>query len=201
MKRPLTFFMIAAMAVFLASCSSTRREGAPVTFGKVGQGAGVVIVQSGDALYKIADRYKVAMRDLIAVNKLKPPYNLFVGQRLVLPSPEQYRVQSGDTLYSISRSFGVDMTELARANRLSSPYAVKVGQNLRLPGGAIVQKLAKAQPSLIEKLPPLPGRKPVLENRAMASAEDKTILKQKPVIFETPPAQEEPVTLALLPPP
>ena len=188
-------FLVAMLVLCLLAACAGRRDGAPVTYGRGGQGAGIVVVQSGDALYKIADRYKVSMRDLIAINKLQPPYNLWVGQRLVLPSPEQYRVQGGDTLYSISRSFGVDMTELARTNRLAPPYAVKVGQMLRLPGGREGAKIAVAQNNRAAKDVdvPLPGRKPsVVAARIESAKPAKPTPPQQP--REKPPARDEPIT-------
>jgi len=171
---------------------------APVRYGAT-NGAGTVIVQPGDALYKIAERHKVAMRDLIAVNRLKPPYNLYVGQSLKLPVPRAYRVQAGDTLYSISRAFGVDMTDLARQNNLKPPFAVRVGQNLALPGGAGSQKrtaIIADQRSL--KTPPVPGRKPAPAYAGKQAVLAAVNTKNNPTAEK--PMVDEPVTPAVLDP-
>ncbi len=112
------------------------RSPAPVTVHgtKSGAGsAGVHNVSRGDTLYSISNRYRLPMRDLAVLNKLQPPFQLYEGQRLRLPPPQEYTVRPGDTLYGISRLFGVDTSEVARLNNMRSPYTVRVGQVLRLP--------------------------------------------------------------------
>jgi hypothetical protein len=42
-------------------------------------------VQSGDSLYGIAARFQVKFEDLVALNKLKEPYLIYVGQVLCMP--------------------------------------------------------------------------------------------------------------------
>lgn len=43
------------------------------------------IVQPGDNLYSIASRFGVDWQEIVRVNRLTPPYVLFVGQTLVIP--------------------------------------------------------------------------------------------------------------------
>ncbi len=95
--------------------------------------AGMHHVLKGDTLYSISSRYRLAMRDIIVLNNLKPPFNLYEGQRIRLPPPQEYRVRGGDTLYEVSRLFGVNSSEIAQLNNLQSPYILKPGQVLRLP--------------------------------------------------------------------
>ena len=94
---------------------------------------GAVVVRRGDTIHAIARRHNASMRALIAVNRLKAPYTLAVGQRLELPPAATYTVRAGDTIYAISRRFGVDMPTLVRTNGVSEPYVVKVGQRLHIP--------------------------------------------------------------------
>lgn len=47
---------------------------------------GVYVVQAGDSLSGIADRFGVALTELIAANKLSNPDFVFSGQRLVIPA-------------------------------------------------------------------------------------------------------------------
>ncbi|WP_138379728.1 M23 family metallopeptidase [Luteithermobacter gelatinilyticus] len=98
------------------------------------QGASVT-VRKGDTVYAISRRHKVTVRDLITVNRLRPPYLLRPGQKLLLPVAGRHIVRKGDTVYSISRRYKVDMTELVRLNRLKKPYILHVGQVLNVPGG------------------------------------------------------------------
>lgn len=99
----------------------------------VGYQPGYVNVREGDTVYAVSKRYKVPMRDIIAVNSLTPPFLLKTGQRLKLPPPREYTVQPGDTLYGLSRTFDISLTTLARFNRLRSPYHLHPGQIIRLP--------------------------------------------------------------------
>ncbi|AKF95140.1 LysM peptidoglycan-binding domain-containing protein [Brevibacillus laterosporus] len=46
------------------------------------------IVQRGDTLYAIAQRFGVPIDVLIRVNRLYPPYELYVGQTLFIPDQE-----------------------------------------------------------------------------------------------------------------
>jgi len=121
---------------------------------------GQVTVLPGDSVYAIARRTGASPQAIIALNSLRPPYALSVGQSVRVPAsavppsrglayaapqplavsaPSARReaahiVRPGDTLYSISRSAGVSVGELAAANNLRQPYALQVGQTLRVPG-------------------------------------------------------------------
>jgi murein DD-endopeptidase MepM/ murein hydrolase activator NlpD len=56
------------------------------TFGQPQGVAGEVIhTQSGDTVYSIAQRYKVPMRDIIALNNLRAPFQLPAGTPITLP--------------------------------------------------------------------------------------------------------------------
>ncbi len=99
------------------------------------QSARLVRVRSGDTVYGISRRHHVDLGALVAVNRLKPPYRLRPGQRLVLPAAREYRVRSGDTLFSIARRFDVPQRTLAVANRLRQPFRLRPGQKLVIPTG------------------------------------------------------------------
>ncbi|MDP6805940.1 MAG: M23 family metallopeptidase [Rhodospirillales bacterium] len=96
-------------------------------------GASAVVVAKGDTVYEIAKRHRVPMRAIIEANRLRPPYVLHVGQRIVLPRNLVHDVVTGDTLYGISRRYGVDSFALARANGLQDPYTIRVGQRIVVP--------------------------------------------------------------------
>lgn len=130
----------------LAGCTADTAPAPVVDYGaSTGAGsAGVHIVKSGDTAYDIAKRYKVPLRDLLDKNRLYPPYDLNVGERLRLPPPNIYKVKDGDTLYSISRLFDVSMSNLAQKNALRAPYVIRPGNDLRLPyqGRGSVNRMA-----------------------------------------------------------
>lgn len=103
-------------------------DGAPIPPDPTGYYA-----QRGDTLYSIARRSGVPVRTIIDANQLQPPYQLTIGQHLVLPQTNTYTVVAGDTLYSVSRKTHVGMNELTQANQLQPPYAVHTGQVLVIP--------------------------------------------------------------------
>ncbi|MBQ4472014.1 MAG: LysM peptidoglycan-binding domain-containing protein [Alphaproteobacteria bacterium] len=92
----------------------------------------IVRVHKGDTLYSIARRQNVSVRAIIDRNKLKPPYTLSIGQKLIIPQQRYYRVRKGDTLYSIAKKYGMTVASLARINNLKYPYTLSVGQRLLL---------------------------------------------------------------------
>jgi murein DD-endopeptidase MepM/ murein hydrolase activator NlpD len=81
----------------------------------------------------VARRAGVPVGDLIAANRLTPPYTLRSGQLLALPVALRHRVKSGETAYGIARLFGVDMRTLVQLNGIRPPYAVTAGQMLLVP--------------------------------------------------------------------
>jgi len=108
-----------------------------------------VTVKKGETLYGVARAHRVALRDLITVNRLSPPYELKAGQRLVLPKQRVHEVRRGETIYAISRRYGVTMSELARINRLEPTSPIKVGQKLRLPASIRPQSSLAALPKSV----------------------------------------------------
>lgn len=162
-----------------------------------------VRVERGDSVYGIARTYGVPMRQIIEMNRLAPPYTLYVGQVLRMPAQQVYVVRQGDTLYGISRTHGVDMNALARTNRLGPPYVIYAGQSLVLPGTvqAIAEERGEPDPRpglLVEKQPapsvPTPAAPPVVV------AEARTPASAPPSPVGTAPAPASSVSAPAVPP-
>ena len=140
--------------------------------------AGAVIVGKGDTVYGLARRHRISVRTIIVANKLRPPYLLRIGQRLVLPRRREHVVASGDSLYAIAKQYGVAAYDVARINGLKAPYIILVGQRLTLPGASSVRTVAvspnasgtKTRPSMVgnTKAPAKPA--PVSTPSASANA-------------------------------
>lgn len=105
------------------------------------QAGGTYLVQRGEYLALIANRYGLDWRVLARLNGLYPPYTLFAGQVLQLPAegaapppamPETYIVQRGDYLTAVAQRFGLDWRTLAALNGIGYPYTLYAGQVLRL---------------------------------------------------------------------
>jgi len=75
------------------------------------------VVQPGDTVNSIANEYDISVTRLIQENELRPPYNLVVGETLVILYPEvTYTVVEGDTLGNIAAAHGISLMELLRNN-------------------------------------------------------------------------------------
>jgi len=104
-------------------------------------------VKRGDSLSKIASRFKVSMRELVAANGLRSKHRIRVGQVLKLPSSVSakkpgagritkdaifYMVKAGDRLAVIAEKAGVLESDLLLLNKLKNKNHLNVGQKLRL---------------------------------------------------------------------
>ena len=96
------------------------------------------IVKSGDTLYSIANRYNIAVSDLIEKNNLISN-TLSIGQVLTIPNGEEieenyieYTVKKGDNLYRIANEYGVTQQEIMNLNNLTTNL-LSIGQILRIP--------------------------------------------------------------------
>ncbi len=77
----------------------------------------IYVVQKGDTIEAIAEKYGVPLERLIEDNGLPNPFNLVVGQSIVIVYPEQqYTVQEGDTIESISNANQISVRQLYRNN-------------------------------------------------------------------------------------
>lgn len=77
----------------------------------------IYVVQPGDTIDSIAERYSVPVARLIEENAIFNPDDLVVGQTIVITNPlETYTVQDGDSLMSIAETYGVTMLQLLRNN-------------------------------------------------------------------------------------
>ncbi len=96
------------------------------------------IVQAGDSLWSIAQRFNVSVSDLEAINSLSQP-TIYAGQSLVIPGLQGLSgtltaqpVQYGETLRSLARQYDIDAALLRKLNHLLSPAELYAGYNLTL---------------------------------------------------------------------
>ncbi len=177
-------------ACLLCSCQTTADKTPPsfVHYGQSGgaQSVGMHTVLSGDTVYNVAQRYNLALQDVINANGLQAPYALKSGTRLKLTPPQSYKAKEGDTIESVSRMFSTSASQLTRLNKLHAPYKLAEGQSLRLP------------PS-IKSAPPLwtsemLAKREAAERRLAAS-------RPKPASGRMPePAYQEPVEMSAVAP-
>lgn len=96
------------------------------------------VVQRGDTLYRIAQRYGTTVAALMQVNNLRSEA-IYVGQRLtisVASDPNQpliyHTVQRGDTLSALARRYNISVAAIRAANGLPNDN-IYVGQRLLIP--------------------------------------------------------------------
>ncbi len=105
--------------------------------------SGQYVVQPGETLGQIAQRYGLDPQALAAWNGLTDPDLVVSGQTLTLVAPPGapaaspdagvYIVQEGDVPWQIAERAGVTTEALLAANNLSPDAAIVPGQALRLP--------------------------------------------------------------------
>ncbi len=120
-------------------------------------------VKAGDNLIKIANKFSLSKKRIVALNKLDKNATIKIGQKLLLPkivkaliakrkikksikqsNKKIYIVKRGDTLLSIAKKKNISLITLREINKLSRSGNIKIGQKLLLnSSNTIKKKLAK----------------------------------------------------------
>jgi LysM repeat protein len=152
----------------------------PPPANNIAAGNGEHIVQRGETLFRIAQRYGVTVRSLAAANGITNPSLIFPGQRLVIgqgapsntqteeiqhnpepppdPAPPNstdgtHIVQSGETLFRIALRYGVSVQALAVANGITNPQLIHPGQRLVMPDGQPAEEPSNGEVTHIQSNP------------------------------------------------
>lgn len=116
--------------------------------------ANVYVVQKGDTLTSIANRFQTSVASLKQSNKLTKD-TIYVGQKLYVSgvintqvvlktsnarftpiNEEKYVVKAGDVLYNIAKRCGMTVQALMQMNNIQDPKALQIGQVLYLKKAA-----------------------------------------------------------------
>ncbi len=92
------------------------------------------VVQKGDNLYSIANKYDITIDDIKKLNNLSTNI-LQIGQVLKIPGSTNYNtyvVKKGDNLWDIANKYGTTVKKLMTINNLDTTL-LKVGQSLIIP--------------------------------------------------------------------
>ncbi|MBC8079874.1 MAG: LysM peptidoglycan-binding domain-containing protein [Gorillibacterium sp.] len=93
-------------------------------------------VRPGDTLSAIAKRWEVPLPAILAANQAAPPYSIYPGQQISVPSiVVTVQVKPGDSLYSLAQAYGIPLSVIIEANQLRPPYTIYAGQLLLVPPG------------------------------------------------------------------
>lgn len=104
-------------------------------------GKTIHVVQSGDTLWEISQKYGITVSEILTANKLTTADYLYIGQELFIPikatvpdaNQTTYTVVSGDTLWKIAQKYGVTISEIQNANNISATSFLYIGQKLVIP--------------------------------------------------------------------
>lgn len=96
------------------------------------------VVQAGETVQKIADRYKLSTEAIFWANDLSVDDSLVAGTILKIPpvSGVVYTVKPGDTLSQIAGHYSVNMDDIIRVNNLKDAASIRDGVDLMIPGAA-----------------------------------------------------------------
>lgn len=97
----------------------------------------IYIVQKGDSLWSIANKYNISVDQLKALNNLSS--NLItIGQKLKIKTSESdanyfiYKVVKGDNLWDIANKYNTTVNKIKNINNLTSNL-LQIGQELKIP--------------------------------------------------------------------
>lgn len=96
------------------------------------------IIQKGDTIESVAEKYNIPAIDIIKVNSLIPPYILKVNNVLNIPTAptsifNYYKVRKGDTLYKLATISNSSVDVIAAINGLNKEEYLYEGQVILLP--------------------------------------------------------------------
>ncbi len=146
MERRTRSLVVALLVIALVTAAAVPALAAP---GIAPQRQGTVhIVQWGETLGIIAQRYGVTVSAIAQANGISNPNYIYAGQSLTIPTgtappapapppggTTTYVVQRGDTLGAIAARYGTTVNELVALNGIMNPNLIYVGQVLKVPGG------------------------------------------------------------------
>ena len=106
-------------------------------------------IKDGDTLFKLAEKFNTTVDDLVKLNGIEDPDEIWAGNilkipvfpvTLPMPKPDndnddtiKYIVQEGDTLWKIAKRFNVSVADIINLNRLCNPDCIYPEQVITIP--------------------------------------------------------------------
>ncbi|MDO9545259.1 MAG: peptidoglycan DD-metalloendopeptidase family protein [Pelolinea sp.] len=131
MAKKTTSIIIALILIFL---------NLSVSFAQESTDNPIYIVQPGENLTEIADKFNVSVQEIISINGIIDSNLISVGTELFIPGLEgvsgfliSYPVQIGESFQVLLRKYHLTTENFLKLNKLTSPAEIFVGTNLILP--------------------------------------------------------------------
>ena len=104
------------------------------------------VVQSGDTISTIAQKFNISVNTILWQNSLGSNGFIKPGQTLeILPtSGVSHKVKSGDTVLALAKKYGIEADKIVEYNNLTDVGDIKISQQLIMPGGKITAPRRKA---------------------------------------------------------
>jgi murein DD-endopeptidase MepM/ murein hydrolase activator NlpD len=160
----------------------------------------VYVVQPGDTLYRIAERFGTTVQAIVAANDIANPSLINVGQKLIIPTAEAEVVPSqtvvpnrrvhpvllGETLPSLAFRYRSTVWTLREVNELDRLELLLPGQELTIPLPSVVISDTPGFPAVLaDPAPVAQGQTMLVEVQSPASLElQASFLGQDLAFFE-----------------
>lgn len=104
------------------------------------------VVQSGDTISTIAQKFNISVNTILWQNSLGSNGFIKPGQTLeILPtSGVSHTVKSGDTVLALAKKYGIEADKIVEYNNLTDVGDIKISQQLIIPGGVITAPSIRA---------------------------------------------------------
>ncbi|MGE5390444.1 MAG: peptidoglycan DD-metalloendopeptidase family protein [Deltaproteobacteria bacterium] len=107
-----------------------------------GNQATVYLVEKGDSLWAIAQKYHVDVDILMAANNMNEDSLLTIGRKITIPNGRHgmHRISAGETLWDIACLAGVSVEQLEALNPGVEPDRLRIGEVLNVPSSGLRQQ-------------------------------------------------------------
>ncbi len=122
------------------------------------QGITTYVVQAGETVSAIAEKYNISVDTILWQNNLSVRSLIRAGDKLeILPtSGVLHTVTSGETVGAIAKKYSVEVEKIISFNNLFDVNDIKKGQKLIVPGGKIVAPyIAPSQYAQVPQVSPI----------------------------------------------
>ena len=134
----------------------------PIKLGSIGsaptanKGALVYLVQPGETISAIAEKFKISVETILWQNNLNAKSVIKAGNQLeILPmTGVMHKVKNGENIGSIAKKYNIAQEKIISANNLFDVNDIKIGQKVIIPGGKLIVPYI-SKPNLAQKNVPI----------------------------------------------